>query len=166
MLKWDIKLAGAFNALDEIAERAAENLPFAAFQGVELLRDEVARQAPRSRKTHYFVSRGAKNADGSRRRYEFNPGDLKKSVVAYRDDKESIKGERLVYRITWRASEGVAAKYGGGSKYRAVPYGYMVHFGTKAGVRPDPFVLRAYEVMHERAEQKVADTLLEKTVGS
>lgn len=166
MLKWDIKLDEAFSALDEIADRAAESLPFAAFQGVELLRDEVARQAPRSQKTHYFVSKGSKNADGSRRRYEFNPGDLKKSVVAYRDDRESIKGERLVYRITWRASEGAAAKYDGKGKYRAVPYGYMVHFGTRAGVRPNPFIWRAYDLMHERAEQKVADTLLEKTVGS
>ena len=85
----DADFSDAIARFDSLPEAVGEKLRWAAFKGVELLRDEVRIQAPRSQKRHYFYSKGSRNADGSKRRYAFEPGDLRGSVFAFYDKSES-----------------------------------------------------------------------------
>ena len=88
----DADFSDAIARFDSLPEAVGEKLRWAAFQGVELLREEIKIQAPRHHKRHYFYSKGSRNADGSKRRYDFEPGDLRRSVFAFYD--KSDRGRR------------------------------------------------------------------------
>ena len=55
----DADFSDAIARFDSLPEAVGEKLRWAAFKGVELLRDEVKIQAPRSHKRHYFTVRAA-----------------------------------------------------------------------------------------------------------
>lgn len=82
-VKIDADLSAALSDLEELPEAVGKKLRYAAWQGAELLREEVRIQAPRYHKSHYFYSKGSKNEDGSKKRYEFEPGDLRRSIFAF-----------------------------------------------------------------------------------
>ncbi|MCL9777658.1 hypothetical protein [Neisseria subflava] len=111
----DADFSDAIARFDSLPEAVGDRLRWAAFKGVELLRDEVKIQAPRSHKRHYFYSKGSRNADGSKKRYVFEPGDLRGSVFAFYDKSESVDGRRAVYQVGWRDREGSRGRYEGGS---------------------------------------------------
>lgn len=157
-----VDFSGALADLDGMAERASKSLRYAAFQGVEMLRDEIRLRAPRSEKTHWFYSKGSRNADGSKRKYEFHPGDLKKSVFAYFDKAESSDGLSAIYQVGWRHNEGQKAKFGG-TAIKAVPYGYMVHNGVNRGsgrsIAARPFVVQAWASVGDAVERRMVSVL-------
>lgn len=166
----NVDLSGAYEKLDDMEERVEAGLRYATFQGVEILRNEMIVQAPRHHKRHYFYSKGSRNADGSRRRYEFEPGDLRRSIFAFYDKSISIDGAVAMYQVGWRHSEGVKAGYSG-KILQSVPYGYMVHNGTKMaknkGIKTaaNPFVHRAVAVAIARAEKTIIDTVKDVASG-
>lgn len=164
----DADFSDAIARFDSLPEAVGEKLRWAAFKGVELLRDEVKIQAPRSHKRHYFYSKGSRNADGSKRRYVFEPGDLRGSVFAFYDKSESVDGRRAVYQVGWRAREGSNSRYGGDS-LKAVPYGYMVHNGVKRengkSIAARPFVSIALQVQEEKMEAAMLNAVLEVVNG-
>lgn len=164
----DADFSDAIARFDSLPEAVGEKLRWAAFKGVELLRDEVKIQAPRSHKRHYFYSKGSRNADGSKRRYAFEPGDLRGSVFAFYDKSESVDGRRAVYQVGWRAREGSNSRYGGDS-LKAVPYGYMVHNGVKRkngkSIAGRPFVSIALQVQEEKMEAAMLNAVLEVVNG-
>lgn len=164
----DADFSDAIARFDSLPEAVGEKLRWAAFKGVELLRDEVKIQAPRSHKRHYFYSKGSRNADGSKRRYTFEPGDLRGSVFAFYDKSESVDGRRAVYQVGWRAREGSSSHYGGDS-LKAVPYGYMVHNGVKRengkSIAARPFVSIALQVQEEKMEVAMLNAVLEVVNG-
>lgn len=159
-VKIDADLSAALSGLEELPEAVGKKLRYAAWQGAELLRDEVRIQAPRYHKSHYFYSKGSKNEDGSKKRYEFEPGDLRRSIFAFYDKAFSDEGLRAVYQVGWRASEGVKGLYEEGA-LKAVPYGYMVHNGTRRGTAANPFLDRAWQLAGERAEQLILRAVME-----
>ena len=164
----DADFSDAIARFDSLPEAVGEKLRWAAFKGVELLRDEVKIQAPRSEKRHYFYSKGSRNADGSKKRYVFEPGDLSGSVFAFYDNSESVDGRRAVYQVGWRAREGSSSHYGGDS-LKAVPYGYMVHNGVKRengkSIDARPFVSIALQVQEEKMEAAMLNAVLEVVNG-
>lgn len=164
----DADFSDAIARFDSLPEAVGEKLRWAAFKGVELLRDEIKIQAPRSHKRHYFYSKGSRNADGSKRRYVFEPGDLRGSVFAFYDKSESVDGRRAVYQVGWRAREGSNSRYGGDS-LKAVPYGYMVHNGVKRengkSIAARPFVSIALQVQEEKMEAAMLNAVLEVVNG-
>ena len=164
----DADFSDAIARFDSLPEAVGEKLRWAAFKGVELLRDEVKIQAPRSEKRHYFYSKGSRNADGSKKRYVFEPGDLSGSVFAFYDKSASIDGRRAVYQVGWRAREGSRGRYEGGS-LKAVPYGYMVHNGVRRkngkSIAGRPFVSIALQVQEEKMEAAMLNAVLEVVNG-
>lgn len=164
----DADFSDAIARFDSLPEAVGEKLRWAAFKGVELLRDEVKIQAPRSEKRHYFYSKGSRNADGSKKRYVFEPGDLSGSVFAFYDKLASVDGRRAVYQVGWRAREGNNSRYGGDS-LKAVPYGYMVHNGVKRkngkSIAARPFVTIALQVQEEKMEAAMLNAVLEVVNG-
>lgn len=164
----DADFSDAIARFDSLPEAVGEKLRWAAFKGVELLREEIKVQAPRHHKRHYFYSKGSRNADGSKRRYDFEPGDLRRSVFAFYDKSESVDGRRAVYQVGWRAREGNNSRYGGDS-LKAVPYGYMVHNGVKRkngkSIAARPFVSIALQVQEEKMEAAMLNAVLEVVNG-
>ena len=156
----DADLSAALSDLEVLPEAVGKKLRYAAWQGAELLREEVRIQAPRHHKSHYFYSKGSKNADGGKRRYEFEPGDLRRSIFAFYDKAFSEDGVKAVYQVGWRANEGAKGRYAGGG-LKAVPYGYMVHNGTRRGTAANPFLDRAWQLAGERAEQLILRAVME-----
>lgn len=166
----DADFSDAIARFDSLPEAVGEKLRWAAFKGVELLRDEVKIQAPRSEKRHYFYSKGSRNADGSKKRYVFEPGDLSGSVFAFYDKLASVDGRRAVYQVGWRAREGNSSRYGGDEdSLKAVPYGYMVHNGVKRengkSIAARPFVTIALQVQEEKMEAAMLNAVLEVVRG-
>lgn len=166
----DADFSDAIARFDSLPEAVGEKLRWAAFKGVELLRDEVKIQAPRSEKRHYFYSKGSRNADGSKKRYVFEPGDLSGSVFAFYDKLASVDGRRAVYQVGWRAREGNSSRYGGDEdSLKAVPYGYMVHNGVKRengkSIAARPFVTIALQVQEEKMEAAMLNAVLEVVNG-
>lgn len=153
----DVDLQPALQQLDGMAEAVALNLRKATFEGVEILREEVRLLAPRSSKEHWFYSKHSKNSDGSARKYRFMPGDLKRSVYAYRLASQSVEGEKTAYQVTWRH----VAKTGQPS----VPYGFMVHDGTKRGVKATRFIERAWQNKGGQISQIINQALTEAAYG-
>ena len=164
----DADFSDAIARFDSLPEAVGEKLRWAAFKGVELLREEIKIQAPRHHKRHYFYSKGSRNADGSKRRYDFEPGDLSRSVFAFYDKSDSVEGRRAVYQVGWRAREGSNSRYGGDS-LKAVPYGYMVHNGVKRkngkSIAGRPFVTIALQVQEEKMEAAMLNAVLEVVNG-
>ena len=164
----DADFSDAIARFDSLPEAVGEKLRWAAFKGVELLRDEVKIQAPRSEKRHYFYSKGSRNADGSKKRYVFEPGDLSGSVFAFYDKSESVDGRRAVYQVGWRAREGSSSHYGGDS-LKAVPYGYMVHNGVRRkngkSIAGRPFVSIALRIQEAKMEAAMLNAVLEVVNG-
>lgn len=164
----DADFSDAIARFDSLPEAVGEKLRWAAFKGVSLLRDEVKIQAPRSHKRHYFYSKGSRNADGSKRRYDFEPGDLRRSVFAFYDKSASVDGRRAVYQVGWRDREGSRGRYEGGS-LKAVPYGYMVHNGVRRkngkSIAPHPFLSRALKIQGAKMEAVMLDAVLEVVRG-
>lgn len=164
----DADFSDAIARFDSLPEAVGEKLRWAAFKGVELLRDEVKIQAPRSHKRHYFYSKGSRNADGSKRRYAFDPGDLRGSVFAFYDKSESVDGRRAVYQVGWRDREGRRGRYEGGS-LKAVPYGYMVHNGVRRkngkSIAGRPFVSIALRIQEAKMEAAMLNAVLEVVNG-
>ena len=164
----DADFSDAIARFDSLPEAVGEKLRWAAFKGVELLRDEVKIQAPRSEKRHYFYSKGSRNADGSKKRYVFEPGDLSGSVFAFYDKSESVDGRRAVYQVGWRAREGSSGRYEGDG-LKAVPYGYMVHNGVKRengeSIAGRPFVSIALQIQEEKMEEAMLNAVLEVVNG-
>lgn len=171
----DADFSDAIARFDSLPEAVGEKLRWAAFRGVSLLREEVKIQAPRSEKRHYFYSKGSRNADGSKKRYVFEPGDLSGSVFAFYDKSESVDGRRAVYQVGWRAREGSSSHYGGdslkdsGDSLKAVPYGYMVHNGVKResgeSIAGRPFVSIALQIQEEKMEEAMLNAVLEVVNG-
>ena len=166
----DADFSDAIARFDSLPEAVGEKLRWAAFRGVSLLREEVKIQAPRSEKRHYFYSKGSRNADGSKKRYVFEPGDLSGSVFAFYDKSASVDGRRAVYQVGWRAREGNSSRYGGdGDSLKAVPYGYMVHNGVKRengkSIAARPFVTIALQVQEEKMEAAMLNAVLEVVNG-
>lgn len=166
----DADFSDAIARFDSLPEAVGEKLRWAAFKGVELLRDEVKIQAPRSEKRHYFYSKGSRNADGSKKRYVFEPGDLSGSVFAFYDKSASVDGRRAVYQVGWRAREGNSSRYGGDEdSLKAVPYGYMVHNGVKRengeSIAGRPFVSIALQIQEEKMEEAMLNAVLEVVNG-
>lgn len=164
----DADFSDAIARFDSLPEAVGDRLRWAAFKGVELLRDEVKIQAPRSHKRHYFYSKGSRNADGSKRRYAFEPGDLRGSVFAFYDKSESVDGRRAVYQVGWRDREGSRGRYEGGS-LKAVPYGYMVHNGVRRkngkSIAGRPFVSIALQIQEAKMETAMLNAVLEVVNG-
>jgi hypothetical protein len=164
----DADFSDAIARFDSLPEAVGEKLRWAAFRGVSLLREEIKIQAPRHHKRHYFYSKGSRNADGSKRRYDFEPGDLRRSVFAFYDKSDSVDGRRAVYQVGWRAREGNNSRYGGDS-LKAVPYGYMVHNGVKRendkSIAARPFVSIALQVQEEKMEAAMLNAVLEVING-
>ena len=164
----DADFSDAIARFDSLPEAVGEKLRWAAFKGVELLRDEVKIQAPRSHKRHYFYSKGSRNADGSKRRYAFEPGDLRGSVFAFYDKSASVDGRRAVYQVGWRDREGSRGQYEGGS-LKAVPYGYMVHNGVRRkngkSIAGRPFVSIALQIQEAKMEAAMLNAVLEVVNG-
>ncbi|HHX2501435.1 TPA: hypothetical protein ACU8BJ_001140 [Neisseria subflava] len=164
----DADFSDAIARFDSLPEAVGEKLRWAAFKGVELLRDEVKIQAPRSHKRHYFYSKGSRNADGSKRRYAFEPGDLRGSVFAFYDKSASVDGRRAVYQVGWRDREGNRGRYEGGA-LRAVPYGYMVHNGVRRkngkSIAGRPFVSIALQIQEAKMEAAMLNAVLEVVNG-
>lgn len=166
----DADFSDAIARFDSLPEAVGEKLRWAAFRGVSLLREEVKIQAPRSEKRHYFYSKGSRNADGSKKRYVFEPGDLSGSVFAFYDKSESVDGRRAVYQVGWRAREGNSSRYGGDEdSLKAVPYGYMVHNGVKRengeSIAGRPFVSIALQIQEEKMEEAMLNAVLEVVNG-
>ena len=164
----DADFSDAIARFDSLPEAVGEKLRWAAFKGVELLREEIKIQAPRHHKRHYFYSKGSRNADGSKRRYDFEPGDLRRSVFAFYDKSDSVDGRRAVYQVGWRDREGSRGRYEGGS-LKAVPYGYMVHNGVRRkngkSIAPRPFLSRALKIQGAKMEAVMLDAVLEVVRG-
>lgn len=164
----DADFSDAIARFDSLPEAVGEKLRWAAFQGVSLLREEIKIQAPRHHKRHYFYSKGSRNADGSKRRYDFEPGDLRRSVFAFYDKSDSVDGRRAVYQVGWRDREGSRGRYEGGS-LKAVPYGYMVHNGVRRkngkSIAPRPFLSRALKIQGARMEAVMLEAVLEVVRG-
>ena len=164
----DADFSDAIARFESLPEAVGEKLRWAAFKGVELLREEIKIQAPRHHKRHYFYSKGSRNADGSKRRYEFEPGDLRRSVFAFYDKSDSVDGRRAVYQVGWRDREGSRGRYEGGS-LKAVPYGYMVHNGVRRkngkSIAPRPFLSRALKIQGAKMEAVMLDAVLEVVRG-
>ena len=164
----DADFSDAIARFDSLPEAVGEKLRWAAFKGVELLREEIKIQAPRHHKRHYFYSKGSRNADGSKRRYDFEPGDLRRSVFAFYDKSDSVEGRRAVYQVGWRDREGSRGRYEGGS-LKAVPYGYMVHNGVRRkngkSIAPRPFLSRALKIQGAKMEAVMLDAVLEVVRG-
>lgn len=164
----DADFSDAIARFDSLPEAVGEKLRWAAFQGVSLLREEIKIQAPRHHKRHYFYSKGSRNADGSKRRYDFEPGDLRRSVFAFYDKSDSVDGRRAVYQVGWRDREGSRGRYEGGS-LKAVPYGYMVHNGVRRkngkSIAPRPFLSRALKIQGAKMEAVMLDAVLEVVRG-
>ena len=164
----DADFSDAIARFDSLPEAVGDRLRWAAFKGVELLRDEVKIQAPRSEKRHYFYSKGSRNADGSKKRYVFEPGDLSGSVFAFYDKSASVDGRRAVYQVGWRAREGSNSRYGGDS-LKAVPYGYMVHNGVRRkngkSIAGRPFVSIALRIQEAKMEAAMLNAVLEVVNG-
>lgn len=166
----DVDFSDAIARFDSLPEAVGEKLRWAAFRGVSLLREEIKIQAPRHHKRHYFYSKGSRNADGSKRRYDFEPGDLRRSVFAFYDKSASVDGRRAVYQVGWRAREGNSSRYGGDEdSLKAVPYGYMVHNGVKRengkSIAARPFVTIALQVQEEKMEAAMLNAVLEVVNG-
>lgn len=157
----DVHFDEAFRDLDGLKERAQSGLRQAAFEGARIVREEIRVQAPRSEKAHYFYSRGSKNADGSKRRYLFESGDLRRSIYAFYDKKLSTEGSEAVYQVGWRHNEGKKGKFEAG-EYKAVPYGFMVHNGVErsegASIAARPFLTNAWRISQQRAEASMIQT--------
>lgn len=164
----DADFSDAIARFDSLPEAVGEKLRWAAFKGVELLREEIKIQAPRHHKRHYFYSKGSRNADGSKRRYDFEPGDLRRSVFAFYDKSDSVDGRRAVYQVGWRDREGSRGRYEGGS-LKAVPYGYMVHNGVRRkngkSIASRPFLSRALKIQGAKMEAVMLDAVLEVVRG-
>lgn len=164
----DADFSDAIARFESLSEAVGEKLRWAAFQGVSLLREEIKIQAPRHHKRHYFYSKGSRNADGSKRRYDFEPGDLRRSVFAFYDKSDSVDGRRAVYQVGWRDREGSRGRYEGGV-LRAVPYGYMVHNGVRRkngkSIAPRPFLSRALKIQGAKMEAVMLDAVLEVVRG-
>lgn len=164
----DADFSDAIARFESLPEAVGEKLRWAAFQGVSLLREEIKIQAPRHNKRHYFYSKGSRNADGSKRRYDFEPGDLRRSVFAFYDKLESVDGRRAVYQVGWRDREGSHGRYEGGS-LKAVPYGYMVHNGVKRkngkSIAARPFVSIALQVQEAKMEAAMLKAVWEVVNG-
>lgn len=164
----DADFSDAIARFESLPEAVGEKLRWAAFQGVSLLREEIKIQAPRHHKRHYFYSKGSRNADGSKRRYDFEPGDLRRSVFAFYDKSDSVDGRRAVYQVGWRDREGSRGRYEGGS-LKAVPYGYMVHNGVRRkngkSIAPRPFLSRALKIQGAKMEAVMLDAVLEVVRG-
>ncbi|WP_143557651.1 hypothetical protein [Snodgrassella communis] len=127
MLKLDVDLSELNNQLDGISDRVQKNLRRAVYEGAVLIRDEAIKLAGVSKKPHIFRSgrldrdTGKMVWDGSP--YEFNPGDLKKSIyIAFAKDK-SIEGERVEYDISFRKNTSY------GVQGQSVPYAYWQELG-------------------------------------
>lgn len=164
----DADFSDAIARFESLPEAVGEKLRWAAFQGVSLLREEIKIQAPRHHKRHYFYSKGSRNADGSKRRYDFEPGDLRRSVFAFYDKSDSVEGRRAVYQVGWRDREGNRGRYEGGS-LKAVPYGYMVHNGVKRkngkSIAARPFVSIALQVQEAKMEAAMLKAVWEVVNG-
>lgn len=164
----DADFSDAIARFDSLPEAVGEKLRWAAFQGVSLLREEIKIQAPRHHKRHYFYSKGSRNADGSKWRYDFEPGDLRRSVFAFYDKSDSVEGRRAVYQVGWRDREGNRGRYEGGA-LRAVPYGYMVHNGVRRkngkSIAARPFVSIALQVQEAKMEAAMLNAVLEVVNG-
>nr|DAK24774.1 MAG TPA: hypothetical protein [Caudoviricetes sp.] len=164
----DADFSDAIARFDSLPEAVGEKLRWAAFRGVSLLREEIKIQAPRHHKRHYFYSKGSRNADGSKRRYDFEPGDLRRSVFAFYDKSDSVDGRRAVYQVGWRDREGNRGRYEGGV-LRAVPYGYMVHNGVRRkngkSIAPRPFLSRALKIQGAKMEAVMLNAVLEVVRG-
>lgn len=164
----DADFSDAIARFDSLPEAVGEKLRWAAFRGVSLLREEIKIQAPRHHKRHYFYSKGSRNADGSKRRYDFEPGDLRRSVFAFYDKSDSVDGRRAVYQVGWRDREGNRGRYEGGV-LQAVPYGYMVHNGVRRkngkSIAPRPFLSRALKIQGAKMEAVMLDAVLEVVRG-
>ena len=164
----DADFSDAIARFESLPEAVGEKLRWAAFQGVSLLREEIKIQAPRHHKRHYFYSKGSRNADGSKRRYDFEPGDLRRSVFAFYDKSDSVDGRRAVYQVGWRDREGSRGRYEGGS-LKAVPYGYMVHNGVRRkngkSIAPRPFLSRALKIQEAKMEAVMLEAVLEVVRG-
>lgn len=164
----DADFSDAIARFESLPEAVGEKLRWAAFQGVSLLREEIKIQAPRHHKRHYFYSKGSRNADGSKRRYDFEPGDLSRSVFAFYDKSDSVEGRRAVYQVGWRDREGNRGRYEGGTLL-AVPYGYMVHNGVRQkngkSIAPRPFLSRALKIQGAKMEAVMLDAVLEVVRG-
>lgn len=167
----DVDLSDAFDELEGLQQRVQQKLKWAAWQGVELLREEMKVQAPRSQRAHWFYSRGSKNADGSKRKYAFQPGDLRRSLFAFYDKNESEDGRLVLYQVGWRHNEGRRAKYADAA-LQAVPYGYMVHNGVNGKNRPGgvgiagvPFTRKALAVSWGEMERRILNAVKEAANG-
>lgn len=131
--------------LDRVARAVEENVRDAAQAGAQLYYDEMHVRVPVSTEAHIFTSRRRKDGSAGQK-YLFYPGDLKRAIYQKYADDHSGKG-RAVYKISWRKS-------GPG----AVPYGYMVEYGTSK-MAPRPFLRPAYAAAHQQAVQIARDTL-------
>ena len=116
----------------------------AAQAGAQVLYDEVRMRVPQSAEgvAHMF-----KNKSGGR--YLYYSGDLKKAIYQKHSPESSVNGAH-VYHVSWR-------KTGPG----AVPYGYMVEYGT-AKWKGKPFLRPAYEAKKQAALDAADKVLGEK----
>ena len=136
---------GIFDMLDKLpAEIHSKAIRPAAQAGAQVLYDEVRMRVPQSAEgvAHMF-----KNKSGGR--YLYYSGDLKKAIYQKHSPESSVNGAH-VYHVSWR-------KTGPG----AVPYGYMVEYGT-AKWKGKPFLRPAYEAKKQAALDAADKVLGEK----
>lgn len=123
--------------LDRLGEAAKKAVRPAAQAGAQVFYEEVKRLAPQSPPgtAHIFTSRSrGKSKSGARAKYLYYSGDLKRSI--YQAFSKENSGESFAtYHISWAKNEGRSG--------RAVPYGYMVEYGT-ARTPAQPFLRPAF----------------------
>lgn len=157
-LSVEVNLNGLFEQLDGISERVGDAVRYSTYMGAVIMRQEAELRAPRSQKKHYFYSKGSVGADGKAKRYEFNPGDLKKSIYIKYLDGQSTDLEKATYQISYRKNS---------SKLGYVPYGSMVHEGVRGKnhvIAPNRFISHAYDAKRNMVNQRII-SLIQKAAN-
>ena len=131
MLTFEINLEALDAQLDQIATKAQKAARLGAKAGAAVYYDVVKANAPVSSKGHWFQGTTAKSAKTPEAKrdasYWFESGSLKSAV--YQVFNKASPKNHPEYQIAWN--------------HRKVPYGFMVHAGTKTGTKPNPFVAEA-----------------------
>lgn len=145
--------SGLDAALDRLNEGAKEQVRPAAQAGSQVLYEEVEQRAPQSPPgtAHIFTSRGKKGA--KRNQYLYYSGDLKRSVYQAFSEQNSGDG-RATYHIAWAKNESRSG--------RAVPYGYMVEYGTSK-TPAQPFLRPSFDAKSAAALQAARENWEEGT---
>lgn len=134
--------------LDRLGEAAKKAVRPAAQAAAQVFYEEVKRLAPQSPPgtAHIFTSRSKSKA-----KYLYYSGDLKRSI--YQAFSKDNSGESFAtYHISWAKNESRSGK--------AVPYGYMVEYGT-ARTPAQPFLRPAFYNMKKDALEEAKRAFFE-----